>query len=83
MNEKDIIKSALDDCGWSQKTLAQKVGYSNQSGVGNHLSKRSSSMKVSDFVKYLSVMGYEVIVKSSSDKKNPIQWKLSYEENEK
>lgn len=79
MTYKEVIKEALDDCGWSQKTLAQKAGYEGQAGIGNKLSKRNSSMKVNEFVEYLSLMGYEVVVKSSSDKKNPVQWKVTTE----
>ena len=80
---KEVLKEALDDCGWSQKTLAEKLGYGSQSGIGNKLSKRNSSMKVNEFVEYLSVMGHEVVVKSTSDKKNPIQWKVTVENDEK
>ena len=27
MNEKDIIREAMKSCGWTQETLAEKLGY--------------------------------------------------------
>lgn len=74
MNEKDIIKEAMKTCGWNQETLAKNAGYNTQSAVGNRLNGKS--MRVDTFVKLLSVMGYEVIVKSASPKTNRNEWKV-------
>ena len=78
MNEKEIIKEAMKSCGWNQETLALKTGYKTQSAVGNRLN--GSSMRVDTFVKFLSAMGYEVIIKSTSPNTNKNEWRISYEE---
>lgn len=36
-------------------------------------------MRVDTFVKMLSAMGYEVVVKSNSPQKNKNQWTISYD----
>ena len=74
MNEKDIIKEAMKTCGWNQETLAEKLGYKTQSCVSNRLAGKS--MRVDTFVKMLSAMGYEVVVKSISPKINKNTWKI-------
>ena len=78
MNEKEIIKEAMKSCGWNQETLALKAGYKTQSAVGTRLN--GSSMRVDTFVKFLSAMGYEVIIKSTSPNTNKNEWRISYEE---
>lgn len=78
MNEKEIIKEAMKSCGWSQETLALEAGYKHQSAVGNRLN--GGSMRVDTFVKFLSAMGYEVVIKSTSPNKNKNEWRISYEE---
>ena len=77
MNEKEIIYAAMKSLNWTQTTLAKQCGYKNQSGVSERLSGKS--MRVDTFVKFLSAMGYEVVVKSTSPQKNKNQWVLSYD----
>lgn len=77
MTEKEIITAAMKSLGWTQGTLAKQCGYKNQSGVSERLNGKS--MRVDTFVKFLSAMGYEVIVKSTSPQKNKNQWTISYE----
>lgn len=72
MNEKDIIREAMKSCGWTQETLAEKLGYATQSAVSNRINGKS--MRVDTFVKFLSTMGYEVIVKSVNPTKNKNTW---------
>lgn len=72
MNEKDVIREAMKTCGWTQETLATNLGYKTQSCVSNRLN--GSSMRVDTFVKFLSTMGYEVIVKSKSSNLNKNKW---------
>lgn len=72
MNEKDIITAAMKTCGWTQKELAAKAGYNTQSAISNRLGGKS--MRVDTFVKLLSAMGYEVMVQSTSPKKNKNKW---------
>lgn len=77
MNEKDIIREAMKMCGWTQETLAEKLGYATQSAVSNRISGKS--MRVDTFVKFLSTMGYEVVVKSMNPTKNKNVWVVSDE----
>lgn len=78
MNEKEIVKEAMKTVGWSQETLAEKMGYKHQSAVSNRLTGKS--MRVDTFVKFMSLMGYEVIVKSTSPNSNKNQWTISLNE---
>ena len=80
MNEKQIIKEAMKSLGWSQETLKEKLGYSTQSSVSSRLN--GSSMRVDTFVKFLSAMGYRVIVESTSPNTNKNKWEINYEEKE-
>lgn len=75
MKSSDVVKEAMKSLGWSQETLAKQLGYSTQSYVGNRL--HGKSMRVDTFVKLLSAMGYEVVVKSTSPKSNHNEWKVS------
>lgn len=81
MEAGNIIKEAMKICGWSQKTLAEKVGYVNENGEGLQSSVGSrinnNQMRLSIFVKFLDAMGYEVIVKSKNPNSNKNEWKVS------
>lgn len=72
MNEKDIIREAMNGLGWNQEQLAAKLGYKGQSSISSRLN--GSSMRVDTFVRFLSAMGYEVVVRSTSPQKNKNQW---------
>ena len=80
MNEKDIIREAMKSMGWSQETLKDKLGYSTQSSVSSRLN--GSSMRVDTFVKFLSAMGYRVIVESTSPNSNKNKWEVTLDEKE-
>ena len=77
MNEKEIVTAAMKTLGWNQTQLAEAVGYKTQSTVSSRLT--GNSMRVDTFVKMLSAMGYEVVVKSTSPQKNKNQWTISYD----
>lgn len=82
MEAGNIIKEAMKICGWSQKTLAEKVGYINEKGEGVQTSvsnriNNNNQMRLSIFVKFLDAMGYEVIVKSKNPNSNKNEWKVS------
>lgn len=81
MNEKDIIREAMKSCGWTQETLAEKLGYATQSAVSNRINGKS--LRVDTFVKFLSTMGYEVVVKSVNPTKNKNVWVIDAEEGDK
>ena len=74
MNEKEVLREALKSCGWTQTTLAEKMGYSSQSSISGRLT--GNSLRVDTFVRMLDVMGYEVVVRSKSPKVNPNKWVL-------
>ena len=75
MKETKIIREALKTCNWTQTALAEKMGYTDQACVASRLS--GNSMRVDTFVKMLEVMGYEVVVKSTSPTLNKNTWKVT------
>lgn len=62
MKSKEVIKAAMAVDNLTQMGLAEKMGYTTQSYVGNPLS-RKSDMKVETFVKMVKAMGYDVVVR--------------------
>ena len=77
MNEKDIVRAAMKSIGWNQMNLAKAAGYTTQSSISSRLN--GSSMRVDTLVKLLSVMGYEVTIRSTAPQKNKNQWTISYD----
>lgn len=81
MKSGDIVKEAMKTLGWSQQTLAKQVGYIDENGEGKQQSVGSringNTMRVDTFVKFLSAMGYELVVKSSNPNTNKNEWKVS------
>lgn len=61
MTSKEIVIAAMNARGYNQTMLAEAAGLKRQTNVSEML--RSNSMRVDNFVKLLSAMGYEVIVK--------------------
>ena len=78
MNEKDVVKEALKSVGWSQEKLSEVLGYTAQSSVSSRLN--GASMRVDTLVKFLSAMGYEVVVRSTSPNTNKNQWVISHDD---
>ena len=66
MKSNEVIREAMKIDGISQANLATKVGYKNQSSVGNALS-RENGMRVDVFVKMMNAMGYDVVVRRGKD----------------
>lgn len=79
MNSKQIVAEVMDMRGWSQKMLAEKLGYATVTGVANRLNGKSTKdMNVSTLVQFLSLMDCEVVVRSrTKDKK---EWVISSSE---
>ncbi|MBR4123765.1 MAG: DNA (cytosine-5-)-methyltransferase [Clostridia bacterium] len=75
MKPGEIIKEALNTCGWSQDELAKRLGYKRQSSIGSRLSR--DSMRLYTFIDFLDEMGYEIVVKSKSPNKNSNEWKVT------
>ena len=61
MTEKQEISSALWTRRWSQQKLADKMGYKNQSGIGNIL-RENSSVRFETFLKLMEVMEFEITI---------------------
>lgn len=76
MNSKQIVAEVMDMRGWSQKMLAEKLGYATVTGVANRLNGKSTKdMNVATLVQFLSLMDCEVVVRSrTKDKK---EWVIS------
>lgn len=74
MNEKDVIRAAMDARGFNQAMLAEKAGLKRQSNVSEML--RGKSMRVDNFVKLLDAMGFDVIVKDRNGKNHGNQWSV-------
>ena len=66
MKSNEVIRSAMKTDGISQANLAARIGYKNQSGVGNALG-RENGMRVDVFVKMMNAMGYDVVVRRGKD----------------
>ena len=73
MNDKEIIRAAMETRGFSQAYLAEKAGYASQAGVSQLLSSKKG-MRVDNFVKLLSECDFEVIVRSRT--KSGEEWKV-------
>lgn len=75
MNAKQIVAEVMNIRGWSQKKLAEKLGYATVTGVANRLNGKSTrDMNVDTLVKFLSLMECEVIVRSTTKDKK--EWKI-------
>lgn len=80
MNAKQIVADVMNIRGWSQKKLAEKLGYATVTGVANRLNgKNTKDMNVDTLVKFLSLMECEVVVRSTTKDKK--EWVISVEEN--
>ncbi len=60
MTEKEIIKTIMEDERITQAQLAEKAGFKRQSNVSELL--RSNSIRVDNFVRLMTAMGYTVSV---------------------
>lgn len=82
MNEKEIVKEVLKTVGWTQTTLAEKLGYKSQAGIAQMLSNAKGagkSLGVDTLVRALDAMGYELIVVSKNPSVNKNKWKVECE----
>lgn len=62
MNGKDAVRMAMKETGMTSPVLAKQLGYNTPSGVTERL-RGSQDMRVDTFAKFLSAMGYEIIVR--------------------
>ena len=82
MNGKQIVAEVMNVRGWSQKKLAEKLGYATATGVANRLNgKNTKDMTVDTLVKFLSLMECEVVVRSTTKDKK--EWVITLGEEAK
>lgn len=85
MNAKNTVKEIMKVRGHNYRTLAEKLGYTNQKGetLASGVSERlrgAQEMRVDTLVKFLAELDCELVVKSkTADKK---EWKITLEEKE-
>lgn len=76
MNSKQIVSEVMKVRGWTQKKLADKLGYATTTGVANRLNgKGTKEMNLATFVEFLALMECEVIVRSTT--KDKLEWNLT------
>lgn len=76
MKPNEIIKDIMKMRGFSNQSLATKLGKSTASAVSTKLS-REKGMRIDTLVEMVEAMDCEVIVKSKlADRK---QWKIKYD----
>lgn len=79
MNSKQIVTEVMNMRGWSQKKLAEKLGYPTVTGVANRLNgKTTKDMNVGTLVKFLSLMECEVVIRSTT--KDKMEWVVTADE---
>lgn len=71
MTANDIIRELKERKGFSNKTLADALGYKTTSGVSERL---RGNMRVDVLAKMLEVMECEIVIRSKSDNK---EWVVS------
>lgn len=81
MNSKQIVTEVMNIRGWSQKKLAEKLGYTTVTGVANRLNgKTTRDLTVNTLVKFLSLMECEVVVRSTTKDKK--EWVIGLSDTE-
>ena len=69
------MKEIISKKGYTQKSLAAKLGYEHTSGVSEKL-RRQEGKRLDTFVRFLNAMECEVVFRS---KTNRDEWKIDIE----
>lgn len=72
MNIDKIIKEIIARKGYTQKSLAHKMGFDHTSGISEKL-RRKEGMRVDTLVKILDAMDCEIVIKSKTNKD---EWRI-------
>ena len=72
MTIKEVIRSIMDSRGFSNSTLAEKMGYKTPTGISERL---RGNMRVDVLLKMLDSMDCELVVRSKLADKS--QWVIS------
>lgn len=65
MNEKEVVRALMAECGWSQATLAEKAGFASQSNVTGLLNQNRKGMRFDNLLRLVNAMGYEIVVRDT------------------
>lgn len=79
MKPNEIVKEIMKLRGFTNQSLASKLGKSTASAVSNPLS-REKGMRIDTLVEMVGAMDCEVIVRSTLKDKS--EWKIKYDEKE-
>lgn len=68
MTVKDGVKTMLSKRGWSQRKLAEELGYSGQGTIGKTLQRNEGmGMTVGTLIKWAETMDFQVILQSEDE----------------
>lgn len=79
-NVPDVLHTAMKVRGYTQKMLAESLGYASQSGVA--MMVKSGNMQVSALLTILNALGFDVIVKDRNGSNRENVWKLETVDND-
>ena len=74
MNEKEVIRAAMEARGFNQTMLADAAGLKRQSNVSEML--RGKSLRVDNFALLLDALGFELVVKDKNGSNKSNTWKV-------
>ena len=85
MNSKDTVKEIMKARGHNYRTLAEKLGYTNQKGeaLASGVSERlrgTQEMRVDTLVKFLEALDCELVIKSKTADRQ--EWTITLEDKE-
>ena len=68
MTVKDCVKTMLSKRGWSQRKLAEELGYSGQGSIGKTLLRNDGmGMTVETLIKRADAMQFQIIIQSDDE----------------
>lgn len=80
MNACELVKAVMKEKGYSNATLAKKLGCSTPSFVSEKL-RRENGMRTDWFVKMINAMDCEIVIKDTIGAKKT--WMLSNDSDER
>lgn len=69
MDLQSILKALINARGYTYKTIGELLGGKTTQAVSDRLNKRSS-MSVDTLIKYLDILGCELVIRDKSEKKD-------------
>ena len=71
MRANDAVRQIMNERGVSQTALAEAIGKSTQSAVGNALANKKG-LHSATLVEMASALGYELVLREKLNKKNEV-----------